>query len=167
MRHRAVTAGVLGVALLVVGYWIGSRGAVQEQRGDAEASHGAILQTPRVAGEIAPVADSSASSGERASVDLRDMSQTFRNSTLLVAIRGAGFYCDDVVSADETADGVWVASCANRLGYTLSVVENQFNVCPVAHYFDSVGPPPTIRSDQCRLSHDSPVESVDQQGSRQ
>ena len=69
------------------------------------------------------------------------MSPTFRNSSLLVAIRHAGFYCDDVVAANESADGVWLATCMDRGGYALSVrAANEFDVRPIAHYFDSVFP---------------------------
>jgi hypothetical protein len=70
---------------------------------------------------------------------VRAMSPNFRNGTLLIAIRGAGYRCDDVVSATESAEGVWVASCADKLGYTLSVRDvDRFDVQPIAHYFDGV-----------------------------
>jgi hypothetical protein len=72
---------------------------------------------------------------------VRAMSPMFRNSTLLIAIRGDGYRCDDVVSATESAEGVWVASCADRLGYTLSVREiDRFDVEPIPHYFDGLEP---------------------------
>jgi len=69
------------------------------------------------------------------------MSQTFRNSTFLIAIRRAGYYCDDVVSASESAEGGWVASCADKGGYTLSVhATDQFDVRPIGHYLDGIAP---------------------------
>ena len=60
------------------------------------------------------VADRSDPVQAATSIDLRSASPTFRNSTLLFAIRRAGFYCADVVSAHESADGVWRIS---RTGY--------------------------------------------------
>ena len=75
------------------------------------------------------------------------MSQTFRNSTFLIAIRRAGYYCDDVTSASEGGEGGWVASCADKGGYTLSVrAIDQFDVRPIGHYLDGIAPVP-IRPD--------------------
>jgi hypothetical protein len=97
-----------------------------------------VIPEPVVVAETRAPADSSASRGEQAVTELRGKSPTFRNSTFLVAIRGAGFHCDDVVSADESASGVWLASCADKRGYTISVLEiGGFDVRPVPHYFDS------------------------------
>ena len=79
-------------------------------------------------------------------IDLRSASQSFRNSTLVIAIRRAGFYCADVVSAHESADGVWLASCSGMLGYIVTLrAAEQFDVHPVAQYFDGVTPIPVDR----------------------
>ena len=78
-------------------------------------------------------------------IDLRSASETFRNSTLLVAIRRAGFYCADVVSADESADRVWLASCSDMVRYLVTLRgADQYDVHAVA-YFDSVAPAPVDR----------------------
>ncbi|HET8696164.1 MAG TPA: hypothetical protein VFO94_01685 [Gammaproteobacteria bacterium] len=67
------------------------------------------------------------------------MSPTFRNATFLIAIRRSGYYCDDVVSAVESADGAWLATCDTKGGYTIGVRGvDQFEVHPTVHYFDGV-----------------------------
>ena len=74
------------------------------------------------------------------------MSQTFRNGSFLIAIRRAGYSCDDVVAATESAEGGWVASCADKSGYTLSVrAIDQFDVRPIEHYLDGITPIPVRR----------------------
>lgn len=80
---------------------------------------------------------------ERAAGEVRAMPLTLRNSTFLIAIRRAGYYCDDVVSAAESAEGGWVATCADKGGYTLSVrAIDRFDVRPIGHYFDGITPIP-------------------------
>ena len=151
MRQVAVAAAALGVALLAVVSWVGSRGFVQQPRDHSEERDDAGAQVPSVAAaDTAPAAHGSTSNGESAAVDLRAMSPTYRNSTLLVAIRRAGLYCDDVVTAHETADGVWVASCADKRGYAVSVAERgELDVRPVPHYFDGIAQPiQTIQTDR-------------------
>jgi hypothetical protein len=92
------------------------------------------------------VADRSEAVQEATVIELRSASQTFRNSTLVVAIRRAGFYCADVVSAHESADGVWLANCSDMLGYIVTLrAAEQFDVHPVAQYFDGVTPVPVDR----------------------
>jgi hypothetical protein len=145
MRHRAVIAGLLGLVLLGTAYVFGRRAPVEGLPDRIESSDGVHVQASSVLAETNAVASSSTAL-EPAVMDLRTMSQTFRNSTFVVAIRRAGFYCDDVVSASESADGVWLASCAEKLGYILSVrAPEQFDVRPVAHYFDGLGPVPVER----------------------
>jgi hypothetical protein len=83
--------------------------------------------------------DGSEAAADGAAADVRAMSQTFRNDTFLIAIRRAGYYCDEVVSATESADGAWVATCAGKGGYTIGVrAVDRFEVRPVVHYFDGV-----------------------------
>ncbi len=128
MRHRAVTAGALGIAVLASLYWAGRRGPAQGLPDLAESGDRARVQTPTIVADAARVTGGNPPA-ERAATELRAMSQSFRNSSLLIAIRGAGFYCDDVVSASESTDGVWLASCADKLGYTLSVQDtDRFDV---------------------------------------
>lgn len=140
-RHGAVGALVLGAIVLASIYWLGRGDAVQAPPERAESGNTPHVPMPSVAAESVPADGSSHAEGERAAIGLRTMSQTFQHSTLLVAIRGAGFYCDDVVSARESVDGVWLASCADRSGYVVNVVgAGLFDVSPVLHYYDGTGP---------------------------
>jgi hypothetical protein len=146
MRHRALVVSVLVVALLASAYFASRRGPIQTPLDRAEPGDGARVQTPSVVAETTTEAGIDDPDVERAVSEVRGMSQTFRNSTFLIAIRRAGFYCADVVSASESADGGWLASCSDKGGYTLGVLKiDQFEVRPIAHYFDGVTPIPIER----------------------
>jgi hypothetical protein len=85
-------------------------------------------------------------------LDLHAMSETFRHSTLLVAIRDAGFVCDDVVAASRTGEGLWIASCRDMRGYKITASGSEALVVePIAHYFDNVDPRRQILNDHFRL----------------
>jgi hypothetical protein len=86
---------------------------------------------------------------EAAPGKLEAMSPTFRNSTLLIAIRKAGFVCDDVAAANRTGPRVWVASCQDLNGYEISVDDDDSLVPrPIVHYFDGLTPSPFPPSDR-------------------
>jgi hypothetical protein len=140
MRARAVVPAVLGLLLLAGLFWLQLR-TVEERPNVAESTDSPYVERPSIPTERDAVADRGDAAGDPASIDLRDAPQTFRNSTLLFAIRRAGFYCADLVSAQESVDGVWAASCSDMLGYVVTLRgAGQFDVHPVAHYFDSVAP---------------------------
>ena len=139
MRRRAVVAVLLGLLVLACVLWQ-QRGTVEERPNRAEATESPTGQPASVATEREAVAERGDAAGEPASIDLRDASQTFRNSTLLFAIRRAGFYCADVVSALESADGIWLASCSDPVGYIVTLRgAEQFDVHAIG-YIDSVTP---------------------------
>jgi hypothetical protein len=149
MRHRVVATVVAGIAILALIVW---RGHVQERPDHIGSGESAATPTPFIVAETGSPADSSASPGEPAATELRAVSQTFRNTTFLGAIRNAGFHCDDVVSAYESAVGVWLASCADKRGYTVSVLEiGGFDVRPVPHYFDSPDSRQALPNDQFQM----------------
>ena len=141
MRHSAVAAGLVGLSLLACGAWLHQRGLVEEQTNRASATDSPFVQTPTVVVEGGAVAARSDAAPDPAAIDLRDAPQTFRNSTLLFAIRRAGFYCADVVSASESAEGVWVASCSEPIGHYIVGLRGleQFDVHQVG-FVDSVAP---------------------------
>ena len=71
--------------------------------------------------------------------NVREVSQSFRHTSFLVAIRRAGFYCDDVIAAHETVEGVWLASCRDRGGFKIAVDGiDGFDVEPIPHNVDAV-----------------------------
>ena len=137
----AFIAGLMGLLLLVSLTLLRQREVVEEAPNHAQPADRVAAAARDEAMRSEAVADRSDAVQDPAAIDLRSASPTFRNSTLLTAIRRAGFYCADVVSAHESADGVWVASCSDMLGYivTLSAAE-RFDVHPVAQYFDSATP---------------------------
>ena len=98
---------------------------------------------------------------ERAKLEeLRAMSETFRNTTFLIAIRDAGYLCSEVVSVyggigDSTT---WTAACRELLAYTVRV--NQIGsllVEPTVHHLDAPGPYPVRRDFEPRDSGPQPV----------
>jgi len=79
---------------------------------------------------------------ERAKLDeLRAMSETFRNTTLLIAIREAGYLCSEVVNVyggigDSTT---WTVSCREVLAYAVGVNhEGALRVEPTLQYLDGL-----------------------------
>jgi len=159
-----VVAVLLLVALAATTYLAMDRKPLP-QRSEPNGNDDVVLEKPSPLGNAVKPATSNLARAETVAAELREMSQTFRNSTFLIAIRGSGFYCDEVVAAHETVDGVWLATCIDKLGYTLSVRDvGQFDVRPVAHYFDSLAPAPVLvpRSDQPRFDRELPAEPLEQ-----
>jgi hypothetical protein len=145
MWRKALAPVVLGGVLLVCALWLRQRGTVEERPNRDETTASSPLQTPGSVTDGDAVADRGDVTREPTTIDLRDVSQTFRNSTLLFAIRRAGFYCADVVSALEGAQGVWLASCSDPIGYIVTLRgAEQFDVHPIG-YIDSVAPVPVDR----------------------
>jgi hypothetical protein len=141
----AFTAALVGL-LLLASLTLLRRGPVDEVRNHAQPANSVPAATQDIALQSDALADKTDAAQDAMRIDLRSASQSFRNSTLVFAIRRAGFYCADVVSAHESADGVWVASCSDMLGYIVaSRAAEQFDVHPVAQYFDGVAPVPIDR----------------------
>lgn len=82
--------------------------------------------------------------------ELEAMSETFRNTTFVIAIRDAGYVCNELLRVYGGIDdsGKWTATCSEMLAYTLGVMSNgDLHVDPMMQYFDAPGPAP-IRNDQ-------------------
>jgi hypothetical protein len=91
--------------------------------------------------------------------DLAGLSETFRNTTFLIAIRDAGFACDDVVAAYQSGAGLWMASCRDLSGYEIHAAEAEdLVVRPAASYFDSLDRSREILNDRFRIDRDAPLE---------
>jgi hypothetical protein len=78
---------------------------------------------------------------ERAKLEeLRAMSETFRNTTFLIAIRDAGYRCNELVNVyggvgDSTT---WTAACRELLAYTVRVSHaGTLLVEPTIHHLDA------------------------------
>jgi hypothetical protein len=75
--------------------------------------------------------------------ELEAMSETFRNTTFLIAIRDAGFVCNELLrvygGVDDSAK--WMATCSEMLAYTVVVAsDGTLHAEPFQQYFDGVGP---------------------------
>jgi hypothetical protein len=98
---------------------------------------------------------------------LHAMSETFRNTTFLIAIRDAGFVCDDVVAAHAGGDRVWTATCRDMGGYKIDVRESgELTIQPSAQYFDTLNSTRPILDDGFRLERNPPRELLEQQRQR-
>jgi hypothetical protein len=84
--------------------------------------------------------------------ELRTMSESVRNSTFVIAIRAAGFMCEDVVDVFGGADvPAWRARCRDSRAYFVRVADaGELAVEPTLDYFDSVAAPPAIDTDRGR-----------------
>ena len=81
------------------------------------------------------------------------MSETFRNTSFLIAIRDAGYTCNDLLRVYGGVDnsGKWTATCSEMLAYTVGVTgAGTLHVAPLLQYFDAQwsvsdqsGPPST------------------------
>jgi hypothetical protein len=91
-----------------------------------------------VAEPAAPTAETPAAAKQR---ELEAMSETFRNTTFLIAIRDAGFVCNELLRVAGGLDGStkWLATCSEMLAYTLGVTnDGKLGVAPMMQYFDGV-----------------------------
>jgi hypothetical protein len=82
--------------------------------------------------------------------ELEAMSETFRNTTFVIAIRDAGYVCNELLRVYGGIDdsGKWTATCSEMLAYTVAVAGNgALHVEPMMQYFDAPTPAP-IRNDQ-------------------
>ena len=98
--------------------------------------------------------------------ELEQLSETFRNTTFLTAIRDSGFVCIELLRVYGGVDdsGKWTATCSEMLAYTISVAgTGTLRVEPMLQYFDSPlpwvpqpdsppGPPPQLRQPPQRLT---------------
>jgi len=77
--------------------------------------------------------------------ELQALSETFRNTTFLIAIRDAGFVCRDLlgVYGGVGNSATWTATCRDLLSYTVRVADSgALAVEPMLQYWDGVGPQP-------------------------
>jgi hypothetical protein len=93
--------------------------------------------------EVKPAAASSDAPALAKARELEAMSETFRNTTFLIAIRDAGFVCYELLRVYGGVDSSakWMATCSEMLAYTVSVGSTgELQVAPMLQYFDGVTP---------------------------
>jgi hypothetical protein len=81
--------------------------------------------------------------------ELEAMSETYRNTTFVIAIRDAGYTCNQLLRVYGIDDsGKWTVTCTELLGYAIGVTTNgALRVEPMMPYFDGVSPAVTIQND--------------------
>jgi hypothetical protein len=81
--------------------------------------------------------------------ELEAMSETYRNTTFVIAIRDAGHTCNQLLRVYGIDDsGKWTVTCTELLGYTIGVTGNgALRVEPMMPYFDGLSPGVTIQND--------------------
>jgi hypothetical protein len=73
------------------------------------------------------------------------MSETFRNTTFLIAIRDSGFVCNELLGVYGGVNNAatWTATCSEMLAYTVSVgAAGALLVEPMLQHLDAVPPWP-------------------------
>jgi len=75
--------------------------------------------------------------------ELEAMSETFRNTSFLIAIRDSGYVCNELLRVYGGVDdsGKWTATCSEMLAYTVGVTgSGSLRVEPMMQYFDGLAP---------------------------
>ena len=75
--------------------------------------------------------------------ELEAMSETFRNTTFLIAIRDSGFICNELLRVYGGIDtsAKWMATCSEMHAYTVGVASTgTLHVEPTLQYFDGQWP---------------------------
>jgi hypothetical protein len=75
--------------------------------------------------------------------ELNAMSETFRNTTFLIAIRDGGFVCNELLGAYGGVNNstTWTATCSEMLAYTVRVASSgALHVEPMLQHLDLIGP---------------------------
>jgi hypothetical protein len=136
MKRLAVALGAAAALAAGAGWWLRAPTAVVTT----------VPEPPRVLAraEPAPAPPLPESPASRKVDELRTMSESVRNSTFVIAIRAAGFMCEDVVNVYASAEvPSWRARCPDNRAYYVRVADaGDLVVEPTLDYFDSVAPRP-------------------------
>lgn len=92
--------------------------------------------------------------------ELAAMSETYRNTTFLIAIRAAGFVCHDLESVygGVNSSTTWTAHCRDMLAYTVGIGSSgALFVEPMMPHLDST-PRPLQREGEPLLLPPSPLQ---------
>lgn len=124
---RPVAALLLGVLAAAAVFWrfgLGSgappRHAVSERAAPAPRRTGSPgAAAPRIA--RAPAGTGNAALAKQREIDA--MSPSFRETSFLIAIRQAGYECDDVIGADPAGNlhAAWRVTCREAAAYLVSI----------------------------------------------
>jgi hypothetical protein len=141
MKRLAVALGVAATVVAGAAWWLHEPAEVSP-----------TPEQPRVLvrAEVAAAPAPEDSRAGRKLDELRTMSESVRNSTFVIAIRAAGFMCEDVVDVYASADvPAWRARCRDSRAYYVHVADTgELAVEPTLDYFDSVVAPRTEQDDR-------------------
>ena len=138
---RTITAAAVLIAAVLV---LVTRGR--------DMSGGPAVEVPRAAPSIEtttePTAQTKASDASEtpAAAKLRElvaMSETYRNTTFLIAIRDSGFVCNELLGVYGGVNDslTWTATCSQLLAYTVRIASaGNLHVEPMLEHSDGLGP---------------------------
>jgi hypothetical protein len=97
---------------------------------------------------VTPAADAAADDARALSPteklrELNAMSETFRNTTFLIAIRDSGFVCNQLLGVYGGVNDsmTWTATCSELLAYTVRITNGgELHIEPMLEHSDSIGP---------------------------
>ena len=95
--------------------------------------------------------------------ELEAMSETFRNTTFLIAIRDAGYVCNELLRVYGGFDysGKWTATCTQMLSYTVGIAGNgALHIEPMTVYWDGVTRPVTIQQSTDPVQIERPLRDA-------
>jgi len=153
MQTREIALGIAAAAVIVAGGLV----LLARERSDpllpvvqpAESEAAVPTDAPlTLAVAPAPSADAVIAAKVR---ELEAMSETFRNTTFLIAIRDAGYTCNELlrVYGGFEASGKWTATCSEMLSYTVGVAGNgALRVDPMNVYWDGIARPVIQQSNE-------------------
>jgi hypothetical protein len=135
----AAVIAAVGIVYLMRGREGGDAPSIEPSAAPPNSSEAAA---PRPAAAPSAAAETPAAARLR---ELEQMSETFRNTTFLIAIRDAGFVCNELrgVYGGVNDSTTWTASCSEMLAYTVRVASNGgLGIEPALQHVDSVAPAP-------------------------
>ena len=146
MQRREIALGIAAAVIVAGGLVLLTRSPSDEVPLVTPSSEPLTIA---VGDEPAPRAAASApvQNAEAAAAKIREleaMSETYRNTTFVIAIRDAGYTCDELlrVYGGFEESGKWTATCSQMLAYSLGVAGNgALRVEPMNVYWDGVARP--------------------------
>ena len=138
---RTLTVSAVIVALVVV-LWAGNRGS-SEHEAPSDSSQPAPIATGADTSQASPAAAGESPAAAKLR-ELNAMSETYRNTTFVTAIRDSGYVCHNLerVYGGVNDSATWTATCSELLAYTVRVSgAGTLHVEPMLDHSDSIGGP--------------------------
>ena len=146
MEAITIPRAIAAAAVIVAGGLVLLARAPSDQRlpvGQPTESEGAAPTDSPLTLAVAPAPSADAVIAAKVR-ELEAMSETYRNTTFVIAIRDAGYACNELlrVHGGFEESGKWLATCSQMLAYTVGVAGNgTLRVEPMNVYWDGVTRP--------------------------